>query len=226
MSADGSAALEALVALIDRDGTTSLAGKAAGPGAREVAYQVLQGMLDGALADEPVVPGSGRDTLERIALLHRRLHRGEAVSEMVWREARREALDAADKASGPDQLLARVAEAAAWPLAGSRSLLVDVFQARLGQEQARRHHILGWSAADMEEAYARLDAISRELEANTGTLDRMEIPRIFAREHPAFEARFREQLDAANTAFFDLAGVAVGTMQKLFDAGDDDGPAG
>lgn len=218
MSAEGSPALEALVALIDRDGTTALGEKAAGPGAGSVAPHVLQTMLDGALADGSVTAGAGRDTLERIAALHRRQLEGKPVAEIDWREVRRAALDAADTTSGPDQLLARIAEAGAWPLAGSRSLLVDVFQARLAQEQARRDAILGWGAAEADEAYACLDAISQRLEAETGEVDRTRIPELFAQEKPELEARFREQLAASNTAFFDLAGVALATMERLFAA--------
>ena len=204
MSTAESPALTALVAVISRGGTSdtrlNLAPHKAAP------------LLDWLLGLCAPADGPAGEILARIAALHARLARGETVPFAEWQPLRKETLRIVDNSSGDQQSLGKVAEAAAWPLEGSTSLLADVFGAVATLLQARKTAALGWSEDDQQKTFAHLGEIHAELAATGEPVDRTRIPAIFSVREPELERRFAAQLDAANAVY---AALVETTLKRL-----------
>lgn len=201
-AAQNSPAIAALLTIVDRSGGTMMEEVSAPDGAEAAVLAWLLARCDPA-------SGEAGELLNRIARMHAIAAEGQPASAEAWRVVRKRTLEVSDEAQGEQQALARVAEAAAWPLQGSRSLLAEVFTAVAPLLQMRRVAELGWTAADQARAFVCLDAIREELAAQGEPVDRSRIPALFAAREPSLEQRFVAQLDASNAAYTSFAGATL-----------------
>lgn len=127
-----------------------------------------------------------------------RAHRDEEGDAAVWRALRRDAAELSEHPGDEVRMLGAVAEAAAWPLTGSRSGLTELLTAisRLRARQATK--ATGWSDEDEAEARRKLEDIARG--DGDARPSRDQIPGLFREAHPVTEARFVRSLDAGNSA--------------------------
>jgi hypothetical protein len=209
-------AVAALVALIRHAGDAPLPDAPSAAAGRDtvLGLPVLRWLLSCCS------PADGRAglLLDRIAALHAGPGAGGAIPAETWRSLRLEVLEEVDGAEGEQRALAQVAEAAAWPIEGASSLLVDVFRAVLALQQQRRLAELGWTRADQQSAEAHLSAIHAELAQEGTPVDRRRIPAIFSARQPELERRFVEQLEAANAAYAALSHTALAQVRAALEA--------
>jgi hypothetical protein len=153
--------------------------------------------------------GAAAALIASVTALHDRTAAGETIEPGTWRALRLTILDVVDTAEGEQRALAQVAEAAAWPIEGASSLLVDVFSAVVTLLHLRRNTELGWTRADQQSAEEHLRAIHDELSQEGTPVDRRRIPVLFSARQPELERRFVEQLNAANATYAALAGEVL-----------------
>lgn len=206
-----SAAIKALVDLLAPDDAALEAVLVQAQVGDAATRSLLLQML-GSVPAEPAGP------LAEIVRLHSKEALGEQLAGGEWRAARRAAVALGDAAEPLAQARGQLAEAAAWSISGTTSILVDCFRALAEFNRLTAQQDLGWSEVDNARALACLERIHAELAAapgEEGVDRRAEIPGLFAAAEPELESRFSAQLDASNVAYRTLSETLLDALRSL-----------
>ncbi|MDF0546033.1 hypothetical protein PX699_27110 [Sphingobium sp. H39-3-25] len=170
---------------------------------------LAHGMVLWMIEEGGPAPGQAAVVLDELTTLHRREAAGETVEPAQWRAVRQKAVDLSEMPDVSTQRAGGIAEAAAWSVTQSKSILSDLLNALTNNAWKAGSESTGWTPADETNAHKVLSGFHAE------GLVREQIPGRFAEVDPELSGRFVAQLDAANTAALAMPAKVLNTLQRL-----------
>lgn len=145
-------------------------------------------------------PRLAADHYGRVVALHRRPD----ATAAEWRRLRTAIEDAAGRSEGDGRTALNACAIASWPLATSRSVLVELMAAwRTG---ARPPADPDWDESDTAHAHERLEMLWNETAPQRDAGQPVDLPALFRQRDPDLAARFEANLARVNAAHLDRVG--------------------